>query len=62
MHRPPLSPDQLLQDGFIIEVGHYPDTPLQAGDYRLLTDGRSGQVLIARAPIQLRVDTVERPA
>ena len=42
---------QLVEQGFFIEVGHWPDTPVGEGDELLGMDAR-GQVLIARAPIK----------
>lgn len=61
MTRHPLSAAELLRGDFLFEVARFPDTPLNPGDHRLLTDPRSGQVLIARAPVQLLSPDEERP-
>lgn len=54
MQQDPLSPAELLEDGFTVELARFPDTPLGPGDRLLYTDPGTGQVLIARAPIQPR--------
>jgi len=41
---------RLIEQGFFVEVGRYPDTPIGKGD-RLLGMDKDGHVLIARAPI-----------
>jgi hypothetical protein len=62
MTQHPLSAAELLKGDFLFEVARFPDAPLKPGDHRLLTDRRSGQVLIARAPVQLLSPDEERSA
>jgi hypothetical protein len=42
---------QLLEQGFWLDLGKWPDTPLQADDKHLGVDSY-GHVLIARAPLE----------
>lgn len=44
---------QLLERGFSLEVGRWPDTPLQQNDQFLGMDA-VGHVLIARAPVKTK--------
>lgn len=46
-----ISIEELIAQGFTLELSRLPDTPLAAEDELVLTDIRSGQILVARAPI-----------
>lgn len=56
------TPDQLLENGFTLDVARIPDAPLNKGDVVLYADRRSGRVLIARAPIFVPASAAEPAA
>lgn len=46
--------EDLLDEGFTLEVCRYPDTPLRPGDRLLAREPEASFLLVARAPLLLR--------
>lgn len=47
--------EQMVEDGWTLEVSRFPDAPLGASDRLLLADLDRGSLLIARAPIRIEL-------
>ena len=52
--------EQILNDGFTLEVSRFPDAPLEPSDQVLYRDPYTGRVIIARAPLVLLPGTDPR--
>lgn len=43
--------EEILKNGFTLEISRFPDAPLARGDQVLYAEPYSGRILIARAPL-----------